>query len=127
MREVWRDIRGYKGLYKVSNKGRIKALERTVKTGYKLMTTRTYPERILKPSKNPNGYRVVTLTKKGKMRYFSVHRIVLKTFKGNPKKLPTVNHKNGIKDDNRLSNLQWMDYSQQQFHSIKLGLRKPRK
>ena len=107
MREEWRDIEGYKGLYQVSNKGRVKSLERTVWNGkgyYKA------PERILKAGK-ARGYLRVRLYKDNKAKWECVHRLVATAFIPNPNSLPFVNHKNEVKSDNYVQNLEWCNAS----------------
>ena len=72
-----------------------------------------------------NGhYLKVTLTIKGKQVQKLVHRLVAELFIPNPKSLPEVNHKNGIKEDNHASNLEWVTPSENQQHSVRIGLRK---
>ena len=102
--EEWLNIYGYPE-YQVSNYGRVKSLERKVKckNGY-----RTVRERILKPI-NINGYYRVQLSSDGKKKYMLVHRLVGQAFLPNPYNLPEVNHKNEIKTDNRLENLEYCD------------------
>lgn len=63
-----------------------------------------------------NGYLFLYLRKNGKKKFFLVHRIVALSFLKNEKNLPTVNHKNTKKTDNRVKNLEWMSYSGQQLH-----------
>jgi len=93
--EEWRPIVGYEGLYEVSNLGRVKGL----KCG-----------KILKPSPNKNGYLCLHLYNKGRNR-FRVHRLVLLTFLPIDE-IKEVNHKNHIKTDNRLCNLEWCSRSE---------------
>lgn len=107
MEEEWRDIEGYEGLYQVSNLGRIKALERTV----------IVPERIMTASTTKNGYSQVRLTKDKEAISILIHRIVAKAFIPNPDNKPEVNHKAGIKTDNRVSELEWNTKSENQTHS----------
>lgn len=106
MEEIWKDIKGYEGLYQVSNLGRVKALCRVIKSGRGL-GNHIYKERILSLSKRNNGYLKATLCKDGVYKYISVHRLVAENFIDNPNSLKEVNHKNEIKTDNRVENLEW--------------------
>ena len=99
--EVWRDVKGYEGLYQVSNMGRVKSLERKNNYG------RTVKERILKPAFDGWGYLVVTLCADGKRKNLMVHRLVCEAFNDNRDEKPEVNHINEIKTDNRACNLEW--------------------
>lgn len=102
--EVWKDVKGYEGLYQVSNLGQIKSLGRWVKhTGW-----RFEEEKILKPSKTNAGYLYVQLSKNSIGKKFKVHRLVAEAFIPNPDNLPTINHRNENKCDNRADNLEWM-------------------
>ena len=107
MKEIWKDIEGYEGLYQVSNMGRVKSLERTVWCGLNGGCYRAIPERIIKPSKDNYGYLVVNLWEDGKMKTYKVHRLVATAFIPNPNNLPVINHKNEIKNDNKVDNLEW--------------------
>ena len=92
MEEFWKDIKGFEGLYQVSNLGRVKSLERDVicKDGRVLH----YAEKILKLIRMPRRYLIVYLYKNGTQKLFQVHRLVAEAFLPNPNNLPQVNHKN---------------------------------
>lgn len=94
IKEEWRDIQGYEGLYMVSDKGRVKSL----KTGA-----------ILKCGHNGQGYKTASLCKNGKQKNYTCHRLVANAFIENPNNLPQVNHIDECKDNNDVSNLQWCD------------------
>ena len=109
--EIWKDIKGYEGRYLVSNRGRVKSLERIVirKNGRKF----SIKERILKPFTNHSGYLVVILSGgNGKNKTFLVHRLVCKAFHENPKSKPCVNHIDENKANNVVSNLEWCTYEE---------------
>lgn len=105
MKEVWKDIPKYKGVYQVSNLGRVKSLDRIVidKNGRK----RLCKGKILKNNIYINGYLYVRLCDKEKNKQFQVHRLVAQAFIPNPNNLPEVNHKDEDKTNNKVSNLEW--------------------
>lgn len=96
MEEIWKDVVGYEGLYKISNLGRVYSL----KTG-----------KNLKQIDNGRGYLQVGLWKNGKRFCHKVHRLVAEAFIPNPNNLEEVNHKNEIKTDNRVENLEWCTHA----------------
>ena len=100
MKEEWRDIAGYEGLYQVSNFGRVKSLNYNHTIG---------KERILKPSITKRGYLMVVLFKNKKGKTFLIHRLVAQAFIPNPNNYPCVNHKSEIKTQNNVENLEWCD------------------
>lgn len=106
MTEIWKDIKGYETLFKVSNFGRIKSLKREVKFG---LITRVVEERILKSRTSKNGYNQISLLKDGKLKTFYIHRLVAQAFIPNPNNLPQVNHKDEDKTNNNVVNLEWCD------------------
>lgn len=105
MTEEWRDIERYKGLYQVSNLGRVKSLSRIA------IDRRGIPhyvnERILKQTFDKDGYCLVGLHKNGKFRSCKIHRLVASEYIGNPHNLPEVNHKDENKSNNNVDNLEW--------------------
>ena len=113
--EIWKDVNGYEGYYKVSNFGKIKSCLRIVKNGLG-NADRIIKSRIIKPYKDNHGYHMVSLSKDGKVKKHKVHRLVAEAFISNPENKPTVNHLNEIKYDNRASNLEWATYKENNDH-----------
>lgn len=113
--EVWKDIPRYIGIYQVSSCGRIKRIEHT--TIDCLGRKRIYPEVILHPQKNRNGYMQIILYSEGNFEMLSVHRLVAEVFIPNLENKEQVNHKNGIKTDNRVENLEFVTRSENVLHS----------
>lgn len=111
MEEIWKDIEGYEGLYQVSNLGRIKSLKRKNNYG------RYVKERIRKVVSNKDGYLCVTLSDKGRQKTFTVHGLVAKAFICKTLENVEVNHKNGIKTDNRKENLEWITHKANVQHT----------
>ena len=112
--EGWVDVDGYNGLYKISNMGNLLSVRR---------------HRLMKPSNADNGYSRVNLMKTdsfnpnprgAKMGY--IHRLVAIAFIPNPHNHPWVNHKNGIKSDNRVDNLEWGTIRYNHLHAYQTGL-----
>ena len=90
--ELWKDVKGFEGLYQVSTWGNVKSIKKNI---------------ILKPTKNTKGYFFVDLHKNGKRKLFLIHRLVAEAFILNPLNLPEVNHKDEVKTNNRRWNLEW--------------------
>lgn len=113
--EIWIPIKGYEDLYEVSSNGQIKSLRRLI-----VLSKGSYwkQEMILKPQKDTGGYLQVGLSKNRKVKIISIHRLVAIAFLTNYENKKCVNHKNGIKDDNRFENLEWCSYSENLIHSI---------
>ncbi len=107
MEEQWKDVAGYDGYYQVSSCGRIKSVERYVQDRFGIKAPYRIPEKILKPKHKRGGYLQVNLSMHGRAHPYSIHRMVAEAFIPNPDHLPTVNHKNEDKTDNRVENLEW--------------------
>ena len=112
--EIFKDIIGYEGLYQISNMGRVKSLERTIKNGPGVRKVR---ERILEPWVGKTGYLSIPLYKDKKGKTYYVARLVALHFIPNPENKRTVNHKKGIKSDNRAKKLEWMTYGENHTHA----------
>lgn len=114
--ETWKDIKGYEGVYQVSDFGRVKSLERIIKVASP--TRQSYVKRLigrtLKPVKDNTGYIVVSL---GKHNNKAIHRLVAEAFISNPENKPHVNHIDGNKANNVLANLEWATVSENAIHS----------
>ncbi len=112
MDEIWKDIEGYEGLYQVSSLGRVKSLKRQVvnTVGFRIV-----PESYLR-GRLRYGYRIVSLCKFGEVNRCMVHRLVAQAFIPNPENKPSVNHIDGVPNNNVLSNLEWATYTEQQNH-----------
>jgi len=105
MKEVWRDVTGYEGFYKVSNLGNVKTTKRSfLKTDKTICNVK---EKILKPWKDSRGYMQVKLYKNFDKKIKMLHRIVLEAFEPNVKNLEQVNHKDENPLNNKLENLEW--------------------
>ena len=123
MREVWKDIPNYEGLYQVSDLGRVKSLPKKWIGGKG--AKRSHNGKILKSGRNEKGYLSVVFYRYNTKITRKVHRLVLLAFIGESNL--QCNHKNGIKDDNKLENLEYCTRSENMKHAFRLGLSKGRK
>ena len=97
IKEKWKSVEGFEGLYEISNLGRVKSLG----------NNKSRKERILKPKKHRDGYLQVCLCRNGKHKMFQVHRLVATMFIPNPEDFEQVNHRDEVKTNNCVSNLEW--------------------
>ena len=114
--EIWKDIKGYEGIYQVSNLGRVKSLSRKIEpTDGK----RPYwmKECIMKQYKEKTGYMSVKLCKSNVHKSQLIHRLVAQAFHPNPNGLREVNHKDEDKTNNHVNNLEWCSTS----YNVKYG------
>lgn len=103
--EKWKQIKGYEGLYKVSNTGKIKDRKGN----------------LMKERDNGNGYSYACLWKNGKDKYIGVHRLVAIAFIKNPLNKKCVNHIDANKKNNNVFNLEWCTVQENCKHTIKVG------
>lgn len=114
MEEIYKDIEGYEGLYKVSNLGNVKSVGRYVlcKDGQH----KPIYEKIISPGNNGAGYLFVYLWKDNKSKRYYIHQLVAKTFIENPNNYTKVNHKDFNKANNTVDNLEWCTDSLNMAH-----------
>ncbi len=114
--EVFVDIKGYEGLYQISNFGNVKSLPKSDGNGKR--------ERILKFDISGRGkslYHRITICKDSKSKRISVHRLVCLHFIPNPKNKPCVNHIDNNGKNNRVENLEWCTHKENSMHCVKQG------
>jgi hypothetical protein len=121
MEEIWKDITGYEGMYQVSSMGRVKSIDRIVFRSRNGNTK--VNDLIMKQGNGHSGYKLITLHKNGKPKTFRINRIVAIHFIDNPENKTDVNHKDGIKSNNSVSNLEWNTGKENISHAHKTGLR----
>jgi hypothetical protein len=120
----WIDIPGYEGIYQINEEGHVKSLGRYVKVKHRL---RYLKERLMAISVKKEGYHFVRLSKEGIDIGYRINRLVAIVFIPNPLDLPEVNHKDGNKANNQVSNLEWCTKKENMAHSWAIGLRKRKK
>ena len=119
--EVWRDVRGYEGLYQVSTFGRVRSLDRTIHgVRYGQAWSSTRKGREMCPNTDKDGYKTIKLCSEGRVSRWRVHRLVALAFIPNPEDKPQINHINGHKADNRVENLEWATNSENTLHKFKV-------
>ena len=106
MEEIWKDVDLFNGLYQVSNIGRVKSFHGKTK--------------ILKPKLDKQGYYTIVLCKNKINKQYKIHRLVCGSFLENLENKQQVNNKNGVRNDNRLENLEYMTSSENNIHKFKV-------
>lgn len=107
-KEIWKDIPGFEGIYKISNFGNVHSIRYN---------------KLIKISIGKRGYRVISLWYRGKGKTVAIHRLLALLFIPNELNLPCVNHKDGNKLNNDLNNLEWVTYSQNNQHAFDMKLK----
>ena len=109
-KERWEYVHGYDNSYQISSYGRVKSLKFS-------------KEKYLKPKQNRGGYLEVLLYKNNKGKLYRIHRLVAEAFIQNTYNYPEVNHKDGNKLNNCVSNLEWCTSSENNKHAYSIGLK----
>lgn len=110
MEEIWRDIKGYEGLYQVSSFGRVRSLDRLDGANRRLTG------KILKCGTDKDGYLQVTLCKDSTKSTKKIHRLVAQAFVSNSENKPEINHIDEDKANNRVNNLEWSTRKENNNH-----------
>ena len=121
IKEEWKSIEGYDGAYEVSNYGKIRSLDRYISGPFD--SKRFIKGVEIKSCLTGSGYLGFNLVKDGKSKTSKVHRVVANAFIENEHNKPEVNHKDGNKHNNHVSNLEWVTKGENQSHAYKSGLR----
>lgn len=116
MEEIWKDVVCYEGYYEVSNFGRIRTAPHSRKG---IQGEYIQKSIIRKPYLSKIGYPVLNLSKDGVIKTKYIHRLVAEAFIDNPQNLPVVNHKDGNKENNNVSNLEWVTQRNNILHRFK--------
>lgn len=120
--ERWKDIKDFEGFYKISDYGRVKSLERFIDKSHH------YLQKILKQSKDKDGYLIVSLSKNSKAKQYRVHQLVGKYFVDNPENKPIFNHLKPVTKEycnNHYTNLIPSTYSENILYAYENGTKKP--
>jgi len=124
MEEIWKDIEGYEGIYKVSSRSRVKSIDRQAVRSDGV--TVNYRSKIIKPSLKKTSckkhkYSCVNLSKNGTSKLHYIHRLVLQAFVPNPNNKPFVNHIDGNTQNNSIENLEWTTNKENLRHGARLN------
>ena len=104
---MWKDIKGYEGIYQISDTGQVRSLSRYVKCRNGV---REVKSKILTPVNVGGGYKQVSLCQHSKCKRALLHRLIAEAFIPNPDNLPCINHKDGNPSNNAIDNLEWCTY-----------------
>lgn len=119
MKEIWKALSGYEGIYEISNYGKVRSLDRYV---MRTDGVRNFKKgKLLTHTLNGDGYPIVHLSKDGKSIRICVHILVAREFVANPNNLPEVNHIDFDRKNCRYDNLEWVTHHQNILHTIKAG------
>lgn len=116
--EIWKPIKGFEGIYEISNLGNLRSCDRMVKH-YIEGFTRKYKGQSKKSRLGKDGYLRCTLKNDGKIYHCRLHRLVAEAFIDKNDSFEVVNHINGNKIDNRVANLEWCTISENTIHAVK--------
>jgi hypothetical protein len=118
---TWVDVKGYEGLYQINSFGVIRSLPRMIKQGRRIVCAKG---KVLTQCNDGRGYMIVVLSKNGIHKSIRVHRLVADAFLPNPESKTEVNHIDGNKANNRVSNLEWATRNENMSHAFTTGLAK---
>ena len=118
IQEIWKPIKNYEGLYEVSNFGSIRSLDRTVKAAIRNNNFIKRKGRDITPKYTQQGYQFVLLYKDGVSKSMFIHRIVAIEFLDNTDLKLAVNHKDLVKSNNNVLNLEWVTYKENKAHAM---------
>lgn len=128
MEEIWKPVVGYEGYYEISNLGNVLSHERVIEYEYKtklgIIIKRSFKKsKNLKTHINSVGYYTTDFQVNKIKKTVAIHRLIAEAFILNPENKATVNHKDGIKTNNTISNLEWATYSENNKHATDNNLR----
>ena len=118
--EEYKNIKGYEGLYQISNYGNVRSLDRVIKSRYG--TPKKWKGKEIKKIVDSLGYERVSLCKDGKVKAHKIHRLVAQSFL-NSSEYTFINHKDGNKTNNHIDNLEWCDYKMNHQHALDNNLK----
>lgn len=122
MLKIWKDIKDYEDHYEISSLGNVRTKARQVPC--KGNKTRNIKQLVKKLCINKRGYNITTLSKENVLATFTVHQLVAQAFLPNFTKSMELNHIDGVKTNNQATNLEVSNPSHNQFHALRLGLKK---